>query len=127
VVRTASDPVSRTFVALACALVVLALAVATAEAAPSRLLAWAPVATLGRLSYGVYLWHAPLQEAARSHGVLQPHAHWQTLPAIVLTLAASLVLAQVSWLAVEAPALRLARRGDGRPRLRRLPGSAQRA
>ncbi|MBO9650127.1 MAG: acyltransferase [Variovorax sp.] len=34
----------------------------------SRLLAWAPLAYLGRLSYGVYLWHAPLMFWMRERG-----------------------------------------------------------
>ncbi|MBB3177082.1 acyltransferase [Variovorax sp. Sphag1AA] len=34
----------------------------------SRLLAWAPLAYVGRLSYGIYLWHAPLMFWMREKG-----------------------------------------------------------
>ncbi|MEJ8813583.1 acyltransferase [Variovorax ureilyticus] len=38
----------------------------------SRLLAWAPLAYLGRLSYGIYLWHAPLMFWMRERGFSRP-------------------------------------------------------
>jgi peptidoglycan/LPS O-acetylase OafA/YrhL len=62
------------------------------------LLTWRPLAGLGRISYGVYLWHLPFAL------VFAPgRPPWA---AALLTLSTSLCLATVSWLLVERPALR---------------------
>lgn len=58
---------------------------------------WRPLAHLGRISYGVYLWHWPLI-------VLNPGAP----PGLMV--AASLVLAEASWRYVERPIIGLSRR-----------------
>ncbi|MCH8617175.1 acyltransferase [Sphingomonas sp. SM33] len=49
---------------------------------------------LGKRSYAVYLWHAPVAEALREHMTL--------LPTFALTFAASAALAELSWQTVEA-------------------------
>ena len=62
------------------------------------LLTWRPLAGLGRISYGVYLWHLPFALV-----FAQGRPPWA---AALLTLSTSLCLATVSWLLVERPALR---------------------
>jgi peptidoglycan/LPS O-acetylase OafA/YrhL len=60
---------------------------------PPRLLAWSPLPQLGRISYGVYLWHYPLCH-------LLPNRPF--LP----VLAGSIVLAVLSWTLIERPFVR---------------------
>lgn len=69
----------------------------------ARGLAWAPLAGLGRLSYGVYLWHYPVMRALRDA------TGWQET--LLVGLPVSVGLAWVSAVTVE----RLAKR-YGRPR-----------
>lgn len=70
----------------------------------------APVAALGRWSYGIYLWHVAVAvEVARA--VPEGSSAWGTLALVLpLTVAVTVVLAAASWRFVEAPALRRARR-----------------
>lgn len=70
-----------------------------------RLLAWAPLSGLGRLSYGVYLWHVPLMVWLRAIGLLPS----STIGATVVTLLPTLLIAGASWRWVEQPAQRRAR------------------
>lgn len=88
-----------------------AVIVAHLGAGPGRLnavLSWRPLVALGRLSYGVYLWHLPLTLA------LNGHIHDRAiLTAVVFTLA--VLAAFASWSLVEQPAQRFR---DRRPRLR---------
>ena len=64
----------------------------------------------------MYLWHYALFEAAWSLGIFS--AHTPVPVAIVLLLAASLVVAELSWRLVERPALALVDRrpAEARPR-----------
>jgi peptidoglycan/LPS O-acetylase OafA/YrhL len=65
-------------------------------------LSWKPMVYLGRISYGVYLWHYPINL------LLKPH-----LPGPVnfaVTTASSVVIATASFQLIEARALRLKRR-----------------
>lgn len=56
-----------------------------------RLLAWRPLAALGLISYGVYLWHFPISLAV----------HGSVVQKTAVTLALSIGLAAVSYLTVE--------------------------
>lgn len=67
-----------------------------------RLLASAPAAQVGKLSYGVYLWHFPIALLVRERMDL--------LPAIAVTASASLSLAAISYGTVEAAFRRPKRR-----------------
>lgn len=60
--------------------------------------AWKPVAWVGLISYGVYLWHWPIAYATRDY--------WWSLP---VTLAGSLSLAALSYYLIELPFRRSAK------------------
>ena len=77
-------------------------------------LTWRPLTALGRISYGVYLWHLPFALA-----FAEGRAPWV---AALLTLTTSVCLATVSWLLVERPVLR-----GGVPRGARRSWSARRS
>jgi peptidoglycan/LPS O-acetylase OafA/YrhL len=103
----------RQWAAIAAALVVLALA--TAPAAPvGRLFNVRPLREVGRLSYGVYLWHLPILYAGVTLGIVD-HGHAiQTVPVILAITALALVCAEISWRVVEEPLIRLAHSSRGR-------------
>jgi peptidoglycan/LPS O-acetylase OafA/YrhL len=103
-------------VALSAALTALVLvpAVFAGRGLPHRVLAAAPLAWLGLVSYGVFLWHltiaewlalpaAPGQFRADGLGLA---SHLSTLPLFALTLAASCAVAAASYYLVELPFLR---------------------
>jgi peptidoglycan/LPS O-acetylase OafA/YrhL len=83
------------------------IAVAAHGVRSGRLVGARPVAALGTVSYGVYLWHVPLILWAKGHGWL-PGSAWV---ASCEALAATLVVATASWLLVEKPVLAWAHRG----------------
>ena len=80
----------------------LIAAVAAATSAVTRMLALGPVAYLGRLSYGIYLWHWPLIVWTRSHGWWDLSGLGTPLRVSVLTVA-TVALAAVSYHVVESP------------------------
>ncbi|WP_320671703.1 acyltransferase family protein [Patulibacter defluvii] len=94
-------------------------AIAVGPLPGSAALARGPLEYLGRISFGLYLWHFPmiylLRESERFPTTL--------LAALCLTLALSLTLAMLSWHLIERPALERARRAIARRRRRtaRLP------
>jgi peptidoglycan/LPS O-acetylase OafA/YrhL len=100
-----------------CAAAVVLAAACVGDGVTARVLAVAPLRWLGRISYGVYLWHFPIfqwLDAARTG------AHGDALAG--MRLLATLAVATTSWLVLERPILR------GLPRLagvvRRLPRPA---
>jgi peptidoglycan/LPS O-acetylase OafA/YrhL len=72
---------------------------------------WTPLVALGTISYGVYLWHLPLLLAMRSVNALPLHL----LPALVVVLATTVMVATASWFGLERPAIRWASRVTRRP------------
>jgi peptidoglycan/LPS O-acetylase OafA/YrhL len=81
---------------------------------PPRLLAWTPLRRLGRISYGVYLWHIPVIWALNAK---IPDLPTWLLAILAVTIATA--LAGVSWTLIEQPILgrrnldhRLANRED---------------
>ena len=70
-----------------------------------RALSARPLAWAGVVSYGVYLWHLPLIIAGNELG------WWPagTAPRLAVVTAAALAAGWMSWVAVERPAIRLAR------------------
>lgn len=87
------------------------LIVAALVAAPlkARLLTCAPVALLGTLSYGIYLWHFPALVLLRDRG------WWPDtlVPQFAAVLGLSAAVAAVSWLALERPILAWVHRRTG--------------
>jgi len=88
------------------------IAVAGHGARAGRLVGTRPLAALGTVSYGVYLWHVPLILWAKGHGLL-PHSPWL---AGFAALGATLAVATASWLVVERPVLAWAHRRTPRAR-----------
>jgi peptidoglycan/LPS O-acetylase OafA/YrhL len=84
---------------------------------PRRVLAWRPLAWLGLVSYGVYLWHLavvqvlglssdPAHFSATGLGLVGKIHHLTTPILYVMALAGSAALAAVSYYVVELPFLR---------------------
>lgn len=84
---------------------------------PRKILAWAPLAWLGLVSYGVYLYHLTVAEllgepadpghfSATGLGLAARFHHLSALVLFVLTLAGSAAAAAVSYYVVELPFLR---------------------
>ena len=74
----------------------------------SRLLNWAPVAWLGRISYSLYLWQQLYLVAGWDTAKSGHAAHaWQQWP---LNLVACLATATASYYAMEKPLIRIGRR-----------------
>jgi peptidoglycan/LPS O-acetylase OafA/YrhL len=97
-------------------LVVIAHVVSDPTGLMGRVLAWRPLVVIGRVSYGLYVWHLPLFQLVVAHG---PTA--QPLRGM-LQFSLLAVVAALSYRFIEQPALRL------KDRLRRVsvpaPGSA---
>ncbi|MSQ10562.1 MAG: hypothetical protein EXR52_06090 [Dehalococcoidia bacterium] len=87
---------------LAAACLVLQVMIAPASRL-SVTLAWPPLASLGRVSYGVYLWHHPIAFAAAAVGT-----PWWLGTGLGLPL--GIAFAILSYRLIEAPALRLKHR-----------------
>jgi peptidoglycan/LPS O-acetylase OafA/YrhL len=86
--------------ALSSAALIWALATRTSGA--TRALAWMPVAYLGRLSYGMYIWHWPLVVWAAPGQLLDLSGVGAVTRVLVLTLA-TIALASLSYHLVEKP------------------------
>jgi peptidoglycan/LPS O-acetylase OafA/YrhL len=80
-----------------------------------------PLAWVGLVSYGVYMWHVPLLLFARSIGVF-PHSYAVRLAVI---LGPVLLAAAASWYLVERPAIAWAARPRGSRRADREGRPAQ--
>ncbi|MGH8963236.1 MAG: acyltransferase family protein [Jatrophihabitantaceae bacterium] len=93
---------------LVCAVVVVAVVVAP-RGPLGRVLAWAPLAHLGQLSYGLYLWNMLVRNVFEHYAGHKPaHAGW----AHVAWLLALVAVAELSYRFVETP---LRRRWAHRP------------
>jgi acetyltransferase len=119
------DPTHRKqYAAAACAGVLMTLVVGE-RSAVGRLFAAPAMRTLGRLSYGIYLWHLPLLGIGAAAGLFPERTPLATAPCIVGLAAVSVTLAHLSYRYVERPALRLVDRAAG-VRPRRHPAAAYR-
>jgi peptidoglycan/LPS O-acetylase OafA/YrhL len=124
-----AQPYGRTLADLGLTAAVLALLIAPAVfgdqrgGVPRRLLAWGPLAWLGLVSYGVYLWHLTIAEflalpasrpefSATGLGLADSLGRAATPVLFALVLGASCAVAALSYRFVELPFLR---RKDPRP------------
>ncbi len=94
-----------------------AIIVAASQARrPLALLSARPIAWLGRISYGIYLWHVPMLLWLRIEGLL-PSSPWLALAAVT---GPTLLMAAASFYWIERPlqerARRATRRSDGTAR-----------
>jgi peptidoglycan/LPS O-acetylase OafA/YrhL len=85
-----------------------------ADTMPNRVLSWAPIAYLGKISYGMYLYHHVLIYAFRNHSGMDDATDWigerEGSVFFLLVLVATIAAATLSWYAVERPINGLKRR-----------------
>jgi peptidoglycan/LPS O-acetylase OafA/YrhL len=81
-----------------------------------RVLSAAPIAYLGLVSYGIYLWHARITTHIATSDALNNHGALYAIGALVLAYGATVLVASASFFVVERPILRLARRPRVAPR-----------
>jgi peptidoglycan/LPS O-acetylase OafA/YrhL len=82
-----------------------ALILAAVATRPPRCLAAGPLPWLGRVSYGIYLWHVPLLLFLRANDLLP----LSPLGALATVIGPTLLVASASWYFVEQPIQRRAR------------------
>jgi peptidoglycan/LPS O-acetylase OafA/YrhL len=76
-----------------------------------RALEWRPLAAVGVASYSLYLWHQPVIDWFRNHGVLPLDGAVGLAAAFLLVTVTSGILSAVTYRLVERPALRRKHRG----------------
>jgi peptidoglycan/LPS O-acetylase OafA/YrhL len=85
------------FVLLSVATVAMVAAVVNPVSRLGPILGWTPLRWIGVRSYGIYLWQWPVIVLAN------PHQEPMTLPRAVLSVAATVLIASLSWRFVEDP------------------------
>jgi peptidoglycan/LPS O-acetylase OafA/YrhL len=93
------------FTVVAIAVAVLVLAALDSSWSGNRLLSLRPLRAIGRVSYGLYLWHLPVFFAVLHYG-----SHWSPVVRVTVAYSASAAFTTLSWVLVETPALRVKRR-----------------
>jgi peptidoglycan/LPS O-acetylase OafA/YrhL len=84
---------------------VLAGVIGAPGAAPDRVLGWGPLVAVGRISYGLYLWHWPIFLVLNGGRLDLP---W--LPLQIVRFVVTFAVATASFFLLESPALRLSSR-----------------
>jgi peptidoglycan/LPS O-acetylase OafA/YrhL len=100
----------------ALAAVVVILATVDSRWLGNRVLELAPLRLVGRVSYGLYLWHIPVFFA-----VIRRGPGWSPAQRVVVAYALTAVFTTLSWVIVEKPALRWKHRLDVRADPGRAP------
>jgi len=98
------------FTLVAVIVAVLILATIDSDWPGNRVLALAPLVAVGRVSYGLYLWHVPVFWAVSRWG-----STWSDGARVVVALGATAVLTVLSWFLIERPALHWKRRFERKP------------
>jgi peptidoglycan/LPS O-acetylase OafA/YrhL len=101
---------------LATAILLFAVFGGTSRRSPLRLLSWPPLRGVGRISYGLYLYHLPIY-----YYTVAPAP---TLGNLGFAVAATFAVATLSWFLIERPLLAVAGRFRRPPVAERLPGAA---
>jgi peptidoglycan/LPS O-acetylase OafA/YrhL len=84
---------------------------------PGRVLAWRPIAWLGLVSYGIFLWQGgPIQIIYQQNLVHSTYAPTRFLQYVAIAVIATVGLAAVSYYVIERPILRLKDSGSWRRR-----------
>ncbi|HEY7136506.1 MAG TPA: acyltransferase [Acidimicrobiia bacterium] len=83
----------------------------------TRLLERRVVVFLGLVSYPLYLWHNQITTAVREHWLHLGNAPGNALEQLAIVLAVTLVVASVSWFALERPIIEYGRRLGSRRRI----------
>jgi peptidoglycan/LPS O-acetylase OafA/YrhL len=107
------------FTAIALAVGIVTGAVVSDAWAPARLLRLWPLVLVGRVSYGLYLWHLPIFEVVFRYG-----ADWGAPMRVAVGLVASAAATAASWKLIESP-LRSYRRRSRVERPRRDADAGQ--
>lgn len=103
---------------VACGFALLVVAAVRGSGPAVGWLAWRPLAAIGVISYGVYLWHLPLLLALREAGLLAD----ALAPRLVVVVAVTVVVAAASWRWIERPVIERARGGRRERGLAPAPG-----
>jgi peptidoglycan/LPS O-acetylase OafA/YrhL len=86
---------------LSIAAVILVLAAAEGGSVVARALGWAPLRVVGRVSYGLYLWHMAIFVAVHEEA-----PNWPNAVQLSVALSLSALCTALSWYFVETPFLR---------------------
>ena len=95
----------------ACAVVLIGHTVLDTDGAVGKLLRARPLVAVGRVSYGLYLWHYVVYRT-----ISDRFPHLSTRPRILVEVPLSFAVAAASYFVIERPFLRLKRRFSDRPR-----------
>ena len=87
-----------------CIAFVVGFIVLNPSSAATRALSLQPLPAIGRISYGLYLFHVPV------YHLVHDRSHWNGWASVVFSMALTFAIATTSYLVVEQRALRLKRR-----------------
>jgi peptidoglycan/LPS O-acetylase OafA/YrhL len=103
-----------TTVSISFGLLLLALATTGTRSRLAGVLQWRPLASVGLISYSLFLWHEPVVRWLSAHGVTQ-YGRFGLALNILLVASISVFLATITYLLVERPFMAMRRRAP-RPR-----------
>lgn len=105
------------FTMFAALVAIVILATVEGEWSGTRLLSVRPLVQMGRVSYGLYLWHLPIFWAVARHA-----SSWAPLTRVAVAVALTAAATVISWKLIERPAQRLRRRFESVPETERPNG-----